>query len=116
MKLVLGIIVSLFFSSVLFAQTATLRGTVTDDSGAIVPGAKITLTANSGTVNTAVADSNGSYSFMGIAPGDYVAQESPPGLPTAPPKLTVRPGGRPLKIQLKLPAARRSVQVPTRAV
>ena len=34
MKLVLGIIVSLFFSSVLFAQTATLRGTVTDDSGA----------------------------------------------------------------------------------
>src|SRR6266567_1741432 len=54
MKLLLGVFVSLFFPIVLFAQTGTLRGTVTDDSGAIVPGAKITLTANSGTAATAV--------------------------------------------------------------
>src|SRR5437667_356090 len=37
MKLLLGLIVSLFFSSALFAQTGTLRGIVTDESGAIVP-------------------------------------------------------------------------------
>src|SRR5436853_99303 len=55
MKLLLGLIVSLFFSSALFAQTGTLRGIVTDESGAIVPGAKITLTANAGTPNTAIA-------------------------------------------------------------
>jgi len=116
MKLVLGIIVSLFFSSVLFAQTATLRGTVTDDSGAIVPGAKITLTANSGTVNTAVADSNGSYSFMGIAPGDYVAQASAPDLATAPLKLTIRPGVQTLNIQLKVAAVSQQVTVEDRAV
>src|SRR5438128_8004330 len=116
MKLVLGIIVSLFFSSVLFAQTATLRGTVTDDSGAIVPGAKITLTANSGTVNTAVADSNGSYSFMGIAPGDYVAQASAPDLATPPLKLTIRPGVQTLNLQLKVAAVAQQVTVEDRAV
>src|SRR6266566_5087183 len=116
MKLVLGIIVSLFFSSVLFAQTATLRGTVTDDSGAIVPGAKITLTANSGTVNTAVADSNGSYSFTGIVPGDYVAQASAPDLATAPLKLTIRPGVQTLNIQLKVAAVSQQVTVEDRAV
>src|SRR5437870_3639503 len=116
MKLVLGIIVSLFFSSVLFAQTATLRGTVTDDSGAIVPGAKITLTANSGTVNTAVADSNGSYSFMGIAPGDYVAQASAPDLATPPLKLTIRPGVQTLNLQLKVASVTQQVTVEDRAV
>jgi len=47
-----GLVVSLFFSAALFAQTATLRGIVTDESGAIVPGSKITLTASTGTANT----------------------------------------------------------------
>src|SRR2546428_483079 len=116
MKLVLGIIVSLFFSSVLFAQTATLRGTVTDDSGAIVPGAKITLTANSGTVNTAVAGADGSYSFTGIAPGDYVAQASAPDLATPPLKLTIRPGVQTLNLQLKVAAVAQQVTVEDRAV
>jgi len=53
----------------LFAQTGTLRGVVTDESGAIVPGAKITLTANTGTANTAVAGNDRSYSFTGITLG-----------------------------------------------
>src|SRR5438034_3337422 len=116
MKLLLGVIVSIFFSSVLFAQTATLRGTVTDDSGAIVPGAKITLTASSGTVNTAVAGADGSYSFTGIAPGDYVAQASAPDLATPPLKLTIRPGVQTLNLQLKVAAVTQQVTVEDRAV
>src|SRR5207247_345141 len=116
MKLLHVVIISLFFSSVLFAQTATLRGTVTDDSGAIVPGAKITLTANSGTVNTAVAAGDGSYSFTGIVPGDYVAQASAPGLATAPLKLTIRPGVQTLNLQLKVAAVTQQVTVEDRAV
>src|SRR5262245_27761857 len=75
-----GIFLAAFFPLALFAQTATLRGTVTDDSGAIVPGAKITLTASSGTASTSVAGADGAYSFTGIAPGDYVAQASAPDL------------------------------------
>src|SRR5438034_1906781 len=116
MKLLLGVIVSIFFSSVLFAQTGTLRGTVTDDSGAIVQGAKITLTANSGTVNTAVAGADGSYSFTGIAPGDYVAQASAPDLATPPLKLTIRPGVQTLNLQLKVASVTQQVTVEDRAV
>src|SRR5437867_3264580 len=115
MKLLLGVL-STFFSSVLFAQTGTLRGTVTDDSGAIVPGAKITLTANSGTVNTAVAGADGSYSFTGIAPGDYVAQASAPDLLTPPLKLMIRPGVQMLNLQLKVASVAQQVTVEDRAV
>src|SRR5438093_6117392 len=116
MKLLLGVIVSTFFSSVLFAQTGTLRGTVTDDSGAIVPGAKITLTANSGTVNTAVAGADGSYSFTGIAPGDYLTQASAPDLATPPLKFTLRPGVQILNLQLKVASVAQQVTVEDRAV
>src|SRR5947199_5463078 len=116
MKLLHVVIVSLFFSSVLFAQTATVRGTVTDASSAIVTGAKSTWTANSGTVNTAVAAGDGSYSFTGIAPGDYVAQASAPDLATPPLKLTIRPGVQTLNRQLKVGAGAQQGTVEDRAV
>src|SRR5437016_5017093 len=116
MKLLLGLIVSLFFSTALFAQTASLRGIVTDESGAIVPGAKITLTANAGTTNTAVAGNDGSYSFTGITPGDYVAKASAPDLATAPIKTTIRPGVQTLNLQLKVTSVAQQVTVEDRAV
>src|SRR6266516_762410 len=116
MKLLLRVFVSLVFSSALFAQTATLRGVVTDESGAIVPGAKITLTANAGTTNTAVAGNDGSYSFTGITPGDYVAKASAPDLATAPIKTTIRPGVQTLNLQLKVASVAQQVTVEDRAV
>src|SRR5437016_3028506 len=116
MKLLPRVFVSLVFSSALFAQTSTLRGIVTDESGAIVPGAKITLTANSGTASTAVAGADGSYSFTGIAPGDYVLQASAPDLATPPLKLTIRPGVQTLNLQLKVAAVAQQVTVEDRAV
>src|SRR5437879_7219180 len=116
MRLLLGVLVSLFFSSALFAQTSTLRGIVTDESGAIVPGAKITLTASSGTASTAVAGADGSYSFTGIVPGDYVLQASAPDLATPPLKLTIRPGVQTLNLQLKVAAVAQQVTVEDRAV
>ncbi|PYR96075.1 MAG: TonB-dependent receptor, partial [Acidobacteria bacterium] len=116
MKLLPRVFVSLVFSSALFAQTSTLRGIVTDESGAIVPGAKISLTANSGTASTAVAGTDGSYSFTGIAPGDYVAQASAPDLATPPLKLTIRPGVQTLNLQLKVAAVAQQVTVEDRAV
>src|SRR5947208_14064635 len=116
MKWVLHVFVLLFFSSALFAQTGTLRGSVTDESGAIVPGTKITLTANSGTASTAVAGADGSYSFAGIAPGDYVLQASAPDLATPPLKLTIQPGVQTLNLQLKVAALAQQVTVEDRAV
>ena len=56
------------------SQTAatSLRGTVKDPSGALVPGAKITLTdRTNGTAFSAVADSAGNYAFPQLRPAKY---------------------------------------------
>src|SRR5215475_4512727 len=51
---------------------AGVQGTVVDPSGAIVSGATLTLTSkDTGKTYTAVTDSRGSYSFPGLAPGNY---------------------------------------------
>ena len=58
----------------LFGQSATtsLRGTIKDPSGALVPGAKITISDSAtGTSISRVADSDGSYLFAQIAPAKY---------------------------------------------
>ena len=39
-----------------FAQTASLRGTVTDPTGAIVPNATVTITDSSGIARSALSD------------------------------------------------------------
>src|SRR5438128_953406 len=116
MKLLLGVFVSLFFSSALFAQTGTLRGIVTDESGAIVPGAKITLTASARTATTALAGDDGSYSFTGITPGEYVVAASAPDLAVAPLKVMIRPGAQILNLQLKVASVAQEVTVEDRAV
>lgn len=57
-----------------FGQIATtsLRGTIKDPSGALVPGAKVTITdPGSGTSLSRVADSSGSYVFAQIQPAKY---------------------------------------------
>jgi hypothetical protein len=54
---------------------ATLRGHVTDQTGALIPGASVTIATPDGvTVSTATADSSGAYSVAGLKPGNYVVQ------------------------------------------
>src|ERR1700693_5339329 len=70
-----------------FAQTATtsLRGTIKDPSGAVVPGAKITITNNAnGQVLTATADSAGNYAFPQIAPAKVTIAATENGFGTQP--------------------------------
>ncbi len=60
-------------SVVAFGQFRSgIQGTVTDNSGGVVPGASITLT-NTGTnmTSNATANDNGVYKFNGLAPGVY---------------------------------------------
>ena len=61
-------------SSLCLSQTATtsLRGTITDPTGALVPGAKITIVdAAKGATFSAVADSAGNYTFPQLPPAKY---------------------------------------------
>jgi hypothetical protein len=70
----LGIVVSMvLLACPLWAQNAgSLRGTVTDTTGAVLPGVNVTLT-NEATkfARTAVTDSKGAYFFSAVEPGSY---------------------------------------------
>jgi outer membrane receptor protein involved in Fe transport len=52
------------------AQTASVSGTITDQSGGAVPGATVTLTGPGGTVST-TSGPRGEYSFANLANGTY---------------------------------------------
>ncbi len=65
-----------------FGQTATtsLRGTIKDPSGALVPGATITLLNKAtGTALSTTANSSGLYAFPQIPPAKYTITASAPG-------------------------------------
>src|SRR5690242_8759252 len=51
-------------------QTGTVEGKVVDEQGAVLPGATLTLTGVTG-AQTAVTDAEGTYRFVGVAPGTY---------------------------------------------
>src|SRR5258708_25705294 len=68
----------LFLTAALSAQTAMVRGRVTDQSEAVVPASKVTLIGSDGHARTAKADGTGTYSFNAVAPGKYTVQASPP--------------------------------------
>src|SRR5216684_5573157 len=53
-------------------NTATLLGTVIDQQGQAVAGAKVTLTSSAtGAERTTVSEDNGRYTLVGIPPGPY---------------------------------------------
>ena len=62
---------------------ASLRGTVTDPTGAVVPEATVTLT-NTGTnqVMTATSDANGIYTFNGLPPDHFSVKAEKQGFQT----------------------------------
>ena len=64
--------------------TAGLRGTVTDEQGANVPGATITLAnASTGFSRETVADGTGEYQFVALPPGTYTVTAELQGFRTA---------------------------------
>lgn len=61
----------------------TITGVVTDSSGALVPGASITLTdTDTGLVLRSKADANGIYTFSPIKIGNYTVSATAKGFQT----------------------------------
>jgi hypothetical protein len=69
--LVLVCVLSCFTVAVAQQRTGSLRGQVSDELGALVVGATVTLTAADGTQKTTVTNAEGTYTFNSIAPGQY---------------------------------------------
>ncbi len=96
----------------LFAQTVVLRGLVTDPSGAVVPGAAVTVTAADGSSKTTTADKNGAYSFSDLATGAYSVSAKAPDLSQPrPAAITLRPGVQTQNLILTVSTVQQQVTV-----
>ena len=76
----------LIFVCALFAQydTATVLGSVMDSTGAIVPGAKVTLiNTQTGVAVTQPVDESGNYQFLNLRIGTYKVQAEKTGFKIA---------------------------------
>jgi hypothetical protein len=73
MAMLLGTILFGFSAPVMGqAVNATLLGTITDESGGVVAGTKITITeTKTGVVHTAITNDSGNYEFADLPPGQY---------------------------------------------
>lgn len=77
--MVFGALIVLVFATSVTAQvdvaTATLKGTITDNAGAVIPGVNVMATSTErGVSKTAVTDSSGSYQIPLLQPGNYEVQ------------------------------------------
>ncbi|MBI2150186.1 MAG: carboxypeptidase regulatory-like domain-containing protein, partial [Acidobacteria bacterium] len=75
----------LVLSAYSFAQTsnATLGGTISDASGALIPGVSISATHNgTGIVSTVVSNDSGAYQFASLQTGTYTVTAELPGFKT----------------------------------
>ena len=112
MRLTFYFAVALIAAHSLSGQTAILRGQVTDESGAVIPGAKVSLKGPSGAPKTTTADGTGSYTFAGLSPGNYSVQASAPQLVMAQPaRVNLNPGTQVFNLILHIASMAEKVTV-----
>lgn len=83
---VFALVAAVLLPSPSYAQfdTATVLGTIRDSSGAVVPGATLTLTnVSTGITASTTADSEGNYQFQNVRVGIYTVKAELQGFSTA---------------------------------
>jgi hypothetical protein len=96
------------------AATATLHGRVADPTGALIPGANVTVANALGVAqSTTTADASGSYSVTGLAPGSYIVLTSVDGFaPFTSPTIALAAGqSKRVDISMAMEVAQQSVTV-----
>ncbi|HEX7295788.1 MAG TPA: TonB-dependent receptor [Pyrinomonadaceae bacterium] len=85
-KIVSLVVTVALAATVVMAQQnrGSLRGLVTDELGAAIVGATITLTDASGAQKKTTTSGEGVYTFTGLMPGKYVLQATAAGFANAP--------------------------------
>jgi hypothetical protein len=93
------------------AQTATLRGQVFDQTGAVVPQAAIILTDSQGRRMTSTSTEEGAYTFSNLVPGKYTVQAATSDLFQEPVSIDLRPGIQSLRLELRVKATQQELTV-----
>lgn len=94
-----GLIILLASALVAAQQNrGTLRGVITDELGAVIVGANVTLTDSNGAQKKATTNAEGVYNYAGLAPGKYSL-------------VVVAPGFTPDSKDMEVTAGRQSVDV-----
>ena len=94
-RLIALVLLATLCASPVWAQSADtgILGTVTDSSGAIVPGSDVTITnASTGVAQSVVSGPNGTFEVRYLLPGDYTIQASLAGFRTERTTVTIRVG------------------------
>ena len=102
------------FSITALAQNRVgLRGAISDEFGASIVGATVTITDAAGGTKTATTSADGTYAFTGLAPGKYKIQAASSGFaPSEETEIEVAAGRRdPVNITLKIAAIETQVKV-----
>jgi len=110
---------ALFASLTAFAQQATLVGTVTDPSGAVIANAKVTATnAETGVVHTITTNEAGQYVLPDVRIGHYDVKAEAPGLKIAEQKGVVLQVGDRARVdfQMQVGSTTESVTVEATAI
>jgi hypothetical protein len=93
-------------------STANVSGTITDSDGALVEGAKITLsTTTPAQPRTALTGSDGRFHFAGLPPGTFTLSVTAPGLAPGSASLTLHPGELYETPPIVLPIATANIEV-----
>src|SRR5262252_2227129 len=80
----------------------TVRGQVTDPTGAVIPGATIMVKATGGNVESAQTTDQGSYELKGLTPGTYSVTATAPGFASSQPQNISVTAGQTQQFNIKL--------------
>ena len=84
-RVIVLILITLIVVGAAQAQTAAISGYIKDPQGANVPGATVRLYGRERSFSlVTVTDANGAYSFMNLAPGEYLVEAEAKGFSLAP--------------------------------
>ena len=93
------------------SPSGTLRGQVSDPSGAGVPGASVEAVSPSGQTKSGVAKNDGSYEIQGLLPGKYTVRSQAKGFAVFEQQSVVIAPGQSQKLDIRLQIAEEREQV-----
>jgi hypothetical protein len=105
-KTVVGLVIAVFIlaAGAIGQNTGTgsVEGRILDPSGAIVPGAMITLRSADGTARTATSDTDAVFKFNNVQPGTYTIEASVTGFDIFRQEQVVVIANTPTRVDVKL--------------